>query len=198
MVITKSTRDVLNFINDYGFITADICADIVYKNKSQAYNQASRKLKSMWDNKLIKRYRAYDSKKYIYVKSLEKKVSLHDQIIMKFYSKVYSLVDSIDYFKKEERWLNGVYRTDAHIIYTKDNRIRCYLVEVDVTHSTSQRKYDDIFQSNCVQKWYKDKYETEVFPRLLIISINGATKIKSSQYKVYSTNYDLLGLETLI
>ena len=41
MVITKSTKDVLNFINDYGFITADICADIVYKNKSQAYNQAS-------------------------------------------------------------------------------------------------------------------------------------------------------------
>lgn len=50
MVITKSTKDVLNFINDYGFITADICADTMYKNKSQAYNQASRKLKSMWDN----------------------------------------------------------------------------------------------------------------------------------------------------
>lgn len=198
MIITKSTKDVLSFVDKYGFITTDICADIVYKGKSQSYNQAARKLKSMYDNKFVKRYRAFDSKKYIYTKNLEKKISLHDQIIMRFYARVYSLVDSIDYFKKEERWLDGKYRSDAHIIYTKDNRTRCYLLEVEVNHGTSQNKYDDIYDSNCVQEWYKERYGNETFPRLLIISISGVTKLKSDIYKIYNTNFDLMGLESLI
>ena len=55
MRFTKNTRQILDFIDEYRFITAKQCANIFYKGRKLPLIQAQKKLKLLYDNGVIKR-----------------------------------------------------------------------------------------------------------------------------------------------
>lgn len=196
---TKVTREILNFIEDYGFITINICSSIFYKNNKQRYNQARVKLKNLYDNKVLKRWEHPYSGEYIYQFD-SKRISDHAKYMLDLYAAVNLLVDKIDYFKLEEPWMGNARRNDAHIVYIKDDYLGAFLVEFEKYNTTSVKKIDEIFESNEVQEWYKERYGDYFFPTILLVTPTGRSKCKSETDKWESTsiNYNLDGLEDIL
>lgn len=197
MRFTKKTREILNFINEYGFITNNICSRTIFKGGKQAYTQSQKKLKIMCENKAITKYIHPVTKEFIY--QVEKKeIDDHRRMIIDLYSRIYEFADEIIYFKIEETWAMANRRNDAHIIFSKDDSIIGLLVELDKSHKTSKKKLDDIYNSGEVQQWYLDKFNVDYFPSFLIISLLGNTRHISNDYECLATNYEFEGLETIL
>lgn len=197
MRFTKKTREILNFIDEYGFITNNICSRTIFKGGKQAYTQSQKKLKIMCENKAITKYIHPVTKEFIY--QVEKKeVDDHRRMIIDLYSRIYEFADEIIYFKIEETWATANRRNDAHIIFSKDDSVIGLLVEFDKHHKTSKKKLDDIYNSGEVQQWYLDKFNVEYFPSFLIISLLGNTRHISDNYECLAVNYEFEGLETIL
>lgn len=196
----KNTKNkqILNFIEDFGFITSNICANVCYKNNKYPYNQACRKLKEMTDNKWIKRYKDNKTSEYIYVDNLSKNLSNHKYILIELYSYIYKNADSIEYFKLEEPWISNKYRSDAHIVYIKNGKLRGLLVEIEFYHKLDVNKYQEIYESNEVQNWYIDKYDLNVFPTVLIVNATGNPRLISDYYNIKYTDYTFKGIEKIL
>lgn len=196
---TKTTREIIQFVEDYGFITINICSSIFYKNNKQRYNQARVKLKNLYDNKILKRWKHPYSGEFIYQFDC-KRISDHSKYMLDLYAKINLLVDKVDYFKVEEPWMNNARRNDAHIVYVKDNLLGAFLVEFEKYNTTSVKKIDEIYESNEVQEWYKDKYGEYFFPRILLVTPTGKSKCKSvnEEWDSVAINYTLEGLEDIL
>lgn len=197
MRFTKKTREILDFINKYGFITNNICSRTVFKGGKQAYTQSQKKLKIMCENKAITKYIHPVTKEFIY--QVEKKeIDDHRRMIVDLYSRIYEFSDEIIYFKIEETWAMASRRNDAHIIFSKDDSIIGILIELDKSHKTSKKKLDDIYNSREVQQWYLDNFNVEYFPSFLIISLLGNTRHISNDYECLAINYEFEGLEAIL
>lgn len=185
---TKATREILHFISDYGFITINICADVFYKGKSNPIHQARVKLSTLYDNKVITRYKT-ESGEYIY--QIEKKIlGDHQYYITKLYSCLCRKFDVI-YFKPEKNWKSCKRRSDAHIIIKNgENRIGL-LVEFERFHATNKDKLDELYNSGEVQEWYKINYGVDYYPITLLVNPSGSSKLcnRETDYITICTNY---------
>lgn len=187
---TKSTREVLSFIDKYGFCTIKIIANIFYKNRKNSKEQARVILQKLVDNKDIVKWKDNSRAEYYYQRKKET-VSDHRYYLLNLYSEIFNLVDEVIYFKLEETWNLSNKRSDSHIIFRINNDLKCCLVEFDRFHKTDSDKYDIIYDSNEVQEWYKNIIEIEMFPDVLIITDTGKTKVKSNRnYTVKTLDYN--------
>lgn len=194
---TKKVRDILEHINNYGFITNKQCALIYFKGAKQPYIQAQTKMKTLYDNGIVKRTECKLNREYMY--SIDKEeISDHRMYLMNLYAYLYSKFDII-YFKVEESWQCKT-RNDAHIIIKKDNGDMVgILCEIDLYHRTGQEKLDKMYESVEVQQWYKVNYEAEgYYPSILIVNSSGKTTIKSDQYEVVAVDFDFNGLDSIL
>lgn len=191
---TQKTRDVLNFIKENGFITASICSKVFYKNNKYGINQARNMLNKLVDNKDLISSKQEFGKQLIY-QDKKKTISDHNYYIVNLYSEIFNLVTRVDYFKIDERWLDGKRRCDAHIIFTNiingEEYTKGFFIEFDKFHKTDKGKYDEIYESNEVQDWYKSKFGEELFPDVLIINYNGKTNLTTQyEYNVVAIDYN--------
>lgn len=195
---TKKTREVLNFINEYGFITNNICGKVFYKGNKSSYTQARVILQKLFKNGDIKRYSHETTKEWIY--QIEPKlIDDHRKAIIDLYAEMFLLVDTIDYFKIEAIWNISKRRSDAHIIFTKDGNTNSFLVEYERFHTTPANKIDEIKASGEVQEFYKARYDIDnYFPTLLIISPLATSKCVSSDWLTVNIDYRFEGLDSLI
>lgn len=196
-ILNKQARDILAHIQDYGFITSQQCANIYYKGNKQGLTQSQRKLKALYEAKLIERYKNKLTNKFVYTECKTSSISEHDMIIMDLYSYIYNKYN-VEYFKKEEKWIETKRRSDGHIIFERNGMLVAFLIEVDLYHKTSQQKLDDMFNGGEIHQWYKDNYGEEVYPDILIINATGATKIKSDEYNVLCLNYEFSDIDNII
>lgn len=191
---TKKTREILNFIDKYGFITSKICANIFYKNNKYGLTQARDTLNRIAKNGDI--VVSSNTKEYgreqIY-QFTKKLVSKHDYYILNFYSKVYSLVDKIDEFHLEQHWMGGKRRSDGLIVFTNIvddvEYKKAYFIECDFTHKTDKEKYIEIYDSGEVQAYFKKVYDNEIFPSVIQIAYSDKASIESNG------NFDVIGLD---
>jgi hypothetical protein len=194
---TKKVRDILYFIEEYNFITAKICANIFYKDSKAGLDQARRKLSDLAKNKDIVRNNKQHGKEYIYQRS-KKLVPDHKYYLINLYSEIYKRADYIDYFKIEQVWKENNKKSDGHIIYDMnidgEKRRRAYLIEFDKYHATDKDKYIKLYESNEVQKWYKNNYGNEYFPDIIQINYNGNPKIQCGEFSVIGLDYDFSDL----
>lgn len=194
--MNEKTLNILAHIQKYGFITACQCANIFYKDNKQALTMAQRKLKSLFQSKLIDRYKDRISGSFIYTHK-KSTISQHDITIMDLYSYIFNKYQ-VEYFKKECSWPDTKRRSDAHIIFERDDVLVAYLVEVDLYHSTSQRKLDEMFNKGEIHQWYRDNYSEEFYPDVLIINATASTKNKSDEYNIKCLNYNLDDIDNVL
>lgn len=194
---TQKVRAILNHIGTYGFITNKQCAMIYYKNAKQPYIQAQTKMKSLYDNGVVKRTEYKLNKEYIYTID-DKQVSDHAMYVMNLYAYLYNKFDVI-YFKPEATW-QCKRRSDAHFIIQKENGDTMgILCEVDLFHKTGKDKLDDMYKSGEIHNWYKVNYGVEdYYPSILIVNSTGKTNIKSDKYEVVATDFDFTDLNHIL
>lgn len=198
--LTKKTRQLLDIANEYKFITAHICARMIYKGKSQSLFQAQRKLKMLYDEGLLTRYEHPETKEYIYqITGKKMEIDDHRRYAMELYSRIYELAEEVIYFKIEETWQSCKRRSDAHIIFRiKDDTIGM-LVEYDKFHKTSIKKLEDIYNSGEVQEWYSEHYSVEdYFPTYCVITLLGNTNYKSDNWDCVALDYSFSNLESIL
>lgn len=191
---TQRTRNILNFVDRYGFITAKICGHLFFKNNKSNIEQARHKLRTLADNKDLIASKKGFGKELIYQRKKEV-VSDHKYYLLNLYAQINQIADKVDYFKMEEKWNFTNKKSDAHIIfsYSKDGYSykKAFLVEFDKYHKTEKDKYDKIFNSNEVQSWYQINYEQQIFPDIVIINYSGETDITTDyDYKIIGLNYE--------
>lgn len=191
---TKKIRDILNFIDKYDFITTRICANLFYKNNKYKIDLARRVLTRLVDNKDIVSNKDVYGKELIY-QFKKNTVSDHKYTLLNLYSEINCLVNSIEYFKLEETWKMSNRRSDAHIIITtninNELQFKSFLIEYDKFHKTNpNEKYNEVYNSNEVQAWYKEQYDiADYFPDIMIINYNGKCE------KSTNINFNIIGLD---
>lgn len=196
---TQTTKDILNFIEDYGFITSKICGNIMYKNSRYGVEQARKKLKSLVNNGDIKAYNDRLYGKELLYQKFKKPVSSHKYYLLNFYSEIYKLVDKVEYFKLEETWHFANKRSDGHIIISNSKNgkryVKGFLIEFEKYHKMEQDKYDTIYETGEVQQWYKLKYGVANFPDIIVINYRGETDaITDYSYSIIGLDYNFEGL----
>ena len=192
MRFTKNTRQILNFIDEYRFITAKQCANIFYKGRKLPLIQAQKKLKLMYDNGIIKRNQDKYTKEYIY--SFDGNVpNNHKLYLIDLYSYLYNRYEVV-YFNTEEIWNISKRRNDGHIIIEKDGSLIGILIEIDINHITNKAKTDSIYNSGEVQYWYEQNFGVPYFPSFMIVNASGKSRIHSEYYEVIATDFTLESL----
>jgi hypothetical protein len=197
---TPKIRAILNFIEEYGFITSRICAKLFYKEDKFALDVARRVLTRLVNNKDIVSNKNSYGKEIIY-QFKKNTVSDHKYYLLNFYAEINKLVTKVEYFKLEESWFISNKRSDAHIIFNNivdgNDSFKSYLVEFDKYHKTNPiEKYDLIYDSGEVQEWYKLRYGlNNYFPDVVIINYSGKCNNETERdYKIIGIDYDFTSL----
>ena len=192
MRFTKNTRQILDFIDEFRFITAKECANIFYKGRKNPLIQAQKKLKMMCDNGVIKRKQDKFTKEYVY--SFDGNVpNNHKLYLIDIYSYLYNRYEVV-YFNTEEIWNISKRRNDGHIIIEKDGDLIGILIEIDINHITNKAKTDSIYNSGEVQHWYEQNFGVPYFPSFIIVNASGKSRIRSEHYEVIATDFTLESL----
>jgi hypothetical protein len=191
---TQKVRNILNFIDKYGFITTRICANLFYKDDKCKIDMARRVLNRLVNNKDIKAHKDKYGKELIYQRE-KNTISDHSYYLLNLYAEIHSIVTEVIYFSLETTWSLAKRRSDAHIIFHNningELKFKSYLIEFDKYHKTNPReKYNSIYDSEEVQEWYKEHYNIDDwFPDVMIINYNG--KCESSDKE----DFDIIGLD---
>lgn len=197
MRINEKTKDILSFVEKYNFITAKICSRIIYKDNSQSYQLASRKLRKMEQGGLLQRY-ADISNEFIYQIN-KNHITPHKYYLIDFYSRLYEKVDSVELFEIERSWKVSHKRNDGFIIYKNGDSFYSLLIEVDYSHFTSKDKLDSLYESKEIQKYFKDKYGIDdYFPTVVVISMLGNSKYKDAEFDYLPLNFAFTDIYKLI
>jgi hypothetical protein len=193
---TQNVRNILNFIEKYGFITTRICSNLFYKDDKCKIDVARKVLNRLVNNKDIVANKNKYGRELIYQFG-KNTVSDHSYYLLNLYAEINSIVTKIDYFKLEETWSLAKRRSDAHIIFRNnvngELKFNAYLIEFDKYHKTNpNEKYNSIYDSNEVQEWYKEHHNMdEFFPDVLIVNYNGqVSKSSNEDFNIIGIDYD--------
>lgn len=191
---TKKQRDILHFIDKYGWITSKVCASIFYKGNKYGLTQARDTLNKLTKNKDITfSIQEYGKEKFYQFQ--KKQVTKHEYYILNLYADISNLVDKVDEFHLEQHWLGGKRRSDALLIFTilKDDieYKKAYFIECDFTHKTDKEKYNEIYDSEEVQDYFEEKYDNRIFPDVIQLAFTDKPSIVSNnEYNVIGLDYN--------
>lgn len=162
MVLKEKDKEIIRYVEQYGFITIAQAYDIWFSHRRYGYDLARKRLQQMvQDNYLKQQYDMEEmySPKIFHIEDRYRKPTKSMILTMDVYSYITRIGGTIRYFKREEEWLNKKYRSDAFVVFTMEGY--CYSAYVEVLNSTSskdvatnskfQNKYIEIVQSNEVQ-----------------------------------------------
>lgn len=197
---TQKVRNILAFIDKYGFITTRICSNLFYKEDKCKIDMARRVLNRLVTNKDIIANKNKYGKEIIYQFS-KNTVSDHSYYLLNLYAEINNIVTKVDYFQLEETWSLSKKRSDAHIIFHNNINgepvFKSYLIEFDKYHKTNpSEKYNLIYDNEEVQEWYAERYDMDdYFPDVIIINYNGkCSKSDREEYNVIGLDYNFTGL----
>lgn len=189
MYITARDRKILEYIRNNKSITINQCAKLFYTKNKEPYDQARKRLRILYNNKYIKRYRKDLQSECIYY--MNKKLSLHDLKLYDVYAELVVAGATILEFERKYRvyLTKDKYREiDGLLVFKLDGYIYFWIIEVDLTHFTTDKKIIDIYNSNHFQEKFK-KYAPNIFPTVIILKEieNTTTYILNKQIEIINT-----------
>ena len=110
---TQKVRNILNFIDKYGFITSKICANLFYKDNKYKIDMARRTLNKLVNNKDIISNTSCFGKELIYQFN-KNIVSEHRYALLNLYSEINCIVNNIEYFKLVQQWYSNRYEINNY------------------------------------------------------------------------------------
>lgn len=183
--IRQRDKNIINFINDYGYLSIQQCANIFYSNHKMKYDEARKRLKQLYNNKLFNKI-TLDNNKCIY--TINKSMNWHRYYLIQFISLLY-LQCKIKTFIKEYYFTDMGIRPDGfcELIYNK-NLITLF-IEIDYSHKTELNRYDKLYEDGRIQDYYEQKYGQRIFPSIVIAKENIPRKPE------YSNKYNIIYLD---
>ncbi|MCY6957978.1 hypothetical protein [Clostridium brassicae] len=134
-MITSRDRKIINFIDQYGFLTIDQAAKLFFGNFKTQYDIARRRLKKILENGgYIRVFKNTETNNMIYVPEDSKlrKVSKHDLLVMDYISDLKTL--GVEFEKIEiEKDFNGAI-ADAFIIFKLGDYRYYHILEIQLRH----------------------------------------------------------------
>jgi len=176
-------KDILKFIEKYGSINKIICGNLYFSKNKDRYYSASRRLKILYRNKFLKKYKKDMYEDIIYYRD-KKPLKAHDIKLLEVYSYLHTL-GNIKLFERENvvQCGNKKRKNDGliEIAIRKGRYEYTYplIIEIDMTHDTNFDKINDIYNSG----QYQDKYD--IMPMMLIV------KRDDFQKKIYHDNVNI-------
>lgn len=150
-MINDRDKLILKWIEDYKAITVKQCTEIFFNGN---YEGCRRRLKQLEGFDLIDSYNSKLLKEKVYYNG-NKKVSDHDLLIIDFIKEIYKLGGSIRNLKTQPHYLDNTIIPDAYVEIIYKNQLYFVLLEVDLTHYTTNIKmqnYEKLFKSGELQK----------------------------------------------
>jgi len=182
MIVTDRDRKVIDFLNTFKVATTDTIQELFYPS----LRVAQKRLKLMYDNKLIKRERDHFTAQYIYYIRKPKQLR-HDLLLTNFYKEMNQLV-KIEVFEKEIPI--GDIRPDGLIAYRHKKKGFIACIEVQIANKPLDvEKYEKLYRSGRYKKYFP------VFP--LVYAITNK-KIPDTELKIIRVNEDMSNLREIL
>ena len=186
--LRQRDNDIINFINIYGFLSIQQCADIFYTNNKMKYDETRKRLKKLYDNKLLHKI-SIDNNKIVYT-SNHKSVNWHRYLLIQFYS-LLCQYGEINTFVTEYKFMDLGIRPDGFFELIFNSQLISMFVEVDYSHDTELDRYEKLYKDGRVQEYYRDHYGKAIFPEVVIIKKNIPRKtIHSNNYKIIYLDFN--------
>lgn len=176
-MLTQRDREVLTWIQDYKSITLSQCSYLYFNGN---YEGCRRRLKQLEDMEILKSSQSILLKSKVYFQ--EKIVSEHDLFIYEFLKVIKLNGGEIIKFIKQPNYMDKKIRPDAFIIFSYNKNVYFIILEVDLTHYTSNikmQRYEELYKSGELQK---QCYGT--FPIVVIARPTTGIRYNSSNFPV--------------
>jgi len=172
--MTNEDHKILLYVEKFGSITINQCQSMYYNTQSGGYVMASRHLTRLVASLKLKVFREPYSKKNVYYNT--KKPSYHTILIQEYYAQLIRSGVFINYFKREQSWLNNKYYSDGFCMYCLGNNVYFDAIEVIRTKGVEKKKYIEIYDSKEAHELSDELYsqikgssKRDLFPRLILI-----------------------------
>lgn len=182
-MLTGRDLSIVQFINEYGCLTAKQAAKIFFKNCNQAETLARRRFRSILKTGELLVYSDLKTNQKVYY--AKKQPSLHTLKCLDVYAElVYYGADVLE-FQREVKLYKCT--PDAYIAFKIGNKGKMIFLEIDLYNKTNLEKYIPLFDSNEFQELYG------IFPTIIIVSAR-PREIPEMPFKVVCLDFDLKGL----
>jgi hypothetical protein len=178
-LITDRDRMIIRgWFEPYKYANLDIIQKVFFKEQQYSYNIARKRLLELKKEGYIKVDRDSITNKNLYTLNEKdiKPPSEHKLLILNILAEMKYMGFNVEHFEVEKHWIHDkgkmVY-SDGFCIFTMDNRRYHYFIEVHRSNNINNlEKYDMLWDSGVVQKWYEDSgYSKDFYPkRILLIS----------------------------
>jgi hypothetical protein len=178
LITDRDTLWVREWFEQYKYSDIRMIEKVFLKGKQYSYNIARKRLLEMLKAGYIKVDRNPITNKNLYTLNEKdiKPPSEHKMIILTVLAEMKYMGFQIEHFEVEKHWIHDkgkmVY-SDGFVIFTMDNRRYHYFIEVHRSNNINNLdKYDLLYDSGVVQKWYEESgYNKDFYPkRILLIS----------------------------
>lgn len=183
-MLMQRDKDILRYLEDNKAISIKQATKIFFKN---SYGGARRRLADLEKMKLLKSYENVLTNEKIYY--IEERLSAHDLYIMDFYAELVGSGATIRQFKKQPRYLNDMIRGDGFFEFVYDNNLYFLILEVDLTHFTSNSKmqlYEKLYKDNVLQEECRG-----MFPSIVIMKEKDDLRYMSNNFEVVYIDFQL-------
>jgi len=160
-IITKRDKQIIKFVEIHGCITINQCAKMFFRDNKEAYDQARKRLRTIYKGDHLKRYRKDIQSEVVYF--IDKKLKIHDIKLMD----VFAELNAFDVVKMKKECTIEIdkytkYRVDAFISMMALER-PLFFIEIDYTHFTSLKKIKELYY------YYRIKHG--VYPTFIIVKL---------------------------
>lgn len=138
-MITKRDKQIIKFVEVHGSITINQCAKMFFRNNKEAYDQARKRLRIIYNGDFLKRYRKDIQSEVVYF--IDRPLKIHDLKLMDVFAEL-SQYEVIMFQKEYEIHIdiNTNYRVDAAAIIKVNGVYIPIFIEIDYTHFTNIKK----------------------------------------------------------
>lgn len=196
MRINKRDKEILKFVEDHKAITIKICANLFFSNSKNNYYSASRRLKILQENGLLKRFRKDVYSEAIYYEK-GSPLSPHRIKLLELYSRLTMIGNVITFIKEYTVPCENMKRKNDGLIeiavLDKEYEYTYPLIiEIDYTHDTSINKIKDLRDSGHFQELY------DIMPIMIIVKrFEYQKKVYVNGVNIIYLNWDLEGIENI-
>jgi hypothetical protein len=155
-------KKILSFIDKFHAADTKQIQRVFYKSQKQGRFLCERKLRKLYERKLIKRHRIVLNEPYIYYYTKSKQMT-HHLIVTELYCNLSDCEGKIINFEVE-KVIEDI-RPDAICQFELNGDIYQYCFEVHISNNNfDQIKYERFYKSGTWKKYFK------IFPAIVIIS----------------------------
>lgn len=159
-MMTLRDKEIVRFVEDFDFITITQCYNIWFSSQKYGYDLARKRLSKIEKEGYLKSYKdssMYGSEKIFFIDNKYAGVSRHTILAQNVYSEFIRLGAKTILYKREQRWLDGKYRSDAYMCFSISDKM--YSICIEIIRGTAGKpfaserdkmadKYNDIILNN--------------------------------------------------